>query len=112
MKTLIETTTGTIASQMILISAGDYAGEFQDEAFDMIAEASDKDVFDMTTELCDKAECEANSWADIMFDQNGNVYAIWAEDALTCWNASLIYIQLDREDCPVAFKKMQEKLIN
>jgi hypothetical protein len=47
-----------------------------------------------------------------MFDRDGNVYAIWAEDALTCYNADAKYIQLDREDCEKAFAEMEEKRAN
>jgi hypothetical protein len=100
MKTLTETTTGTISSQMILNYCGDYAGRFQDEAFDLLSSVTDLPEF------------EKNQWCDIMFDRDGDVYAIWAEDALTCQNADAKYIQLDIEDCPNAFKKMNEKLEN
>ena len=96
MKTLIETTTGTISSQMILEHCGDYAGKFQDQAFDLLS---------TVTDLPDKE----NQWCDIMYDRKGNVYAVWAEDALTCYNADAKYIQLDREDCEEAFKGMEEK---
>jgi hypothetical protein len=47
-----------------------------------------------------------------MFDRLDNVYAIWAEDALTCQNADAKYIQLDLEDCPEAFRGMNEKSEN
>lgn len=85
---------------MILDHCGDYAGEFQQEAFDLLSE------------VCDFPEFEGNQWCDIMYDMEGNVYAVWAEDALTCWNADAKYIQLDREDCPRAFENMKSKLIN
>lgn len=97
MKNLIETTTGTLANQMILTHCGDYAGEFQQEAFDLLNEVEDIKDF------------EGNEWCDIMFDREGNVYAIWAEDALTCWNADAKYIELEKEDCPNAFAGMEEK---
>lgn len=110
MKNLTSTTTGTISSQMILDHCGDYAGKFQDEAFDIFAKVSGRSSFDMTTELCERAEHEPNSWADIMYDRRGNVYAIWAEDSLTCQNADAMYIQIDREDCEAAFVGMEEKI--
>lgn len=47
-----------------------------------------------------------------MFDRNGNVFAVWAEDALTCYNADAKYIQIDREDCEKAFTEMDEKRAN
>lgn len=100
MKNLIETTTGTIASQMILDHCGDYAGKFQDKAFDLLSKVTDLPEF------------AQNHWCDIMFDSDGDVYAIWAEDALTCYNADAKYIQLDKEDCPEAFQGMREKLNN
>ena len=100
MKTLIETTTCTISSQMILDHCGDYAGKFQDEAFDLLSKVTDLPEF------------EENQWCDIMFDRDGDVYAIWAEDSLTCYNAEAKYIQLDREDCPKAFAEMDKKKAN
>ena len=93
MKNLIETTTGTLANQMILEHCGDYAGKFQDEAFSIFQELWDAEL----------NSWDGNKWMDIMFDRDGNVYAIWAEDSLTCQNAWCFYIQLDREDCPEAF---------
>ena len=100
MKTLIETTTGTLANQMVLDHCGDYAGKFQYEAFDLLSTVTDLPEF------------EENQWCDIMFDRHGNVYAIWAEDALTCFNADAMYLQLDREDCEEAFAAMEEKRAN
>lgn len=100
MKNLTSTTTGTISSQMILDHCGDYAGKFQDEAFDLLSKVTDLPEF------------EENQWCDIMFDREGDVYAIWAEDALTCYNADAKYIQLDEEDCPEAFAGMREKIEN
>jgi hypothetical protein len=100
MKTLTETTTGTISNQMILDHCGDYAGKFQDEAYDLLSKVCDLPAFD------------ANQWADIMYDRQGNVYAIWAEDALTCCNAEAKYISLDKDDCEKAFEEMNEKRAN
>ena len=100
MKTLNETTTGTISKQMILNHCGDYAGKFQDEAYELLSKVTDLPEF------------EENQWCDIMFDRDGNVYAIWAEDFLTCFNAEAKYIQLDSEDCEKAFAEMNEKLEN
>lgn len=100
MKNLIETTTGTISSQMILDHCGDYAGKFQDTAFDLLST------------VCELPEFEENQWCDIMFDREGNVYAIYAEDALTCQNAWCFYIQLDHEDCEKAFAEMEMKRNN
>lgn len=102
MKTLIETTTGTISSQMTLDHCGDYAGKFTDEAFAIFQELWDSEL----------NSWDGNQWMDIMFDREGNVYAIYAEDALTCQNAWCFYIQLDREDCPKAFAEMESKAVN
>lgn len=102
MKNLIETTTGTISSQMILDHCGDYAGEFQDKAFEIFQEIWDSEI----------NSWDENKWMDIMYDRSGNVYAIWAEDSLTCQNAWCFYIQLDEGDCPEAFASMREKMKN
>ena len=101
MKELISATTGAISSQMILEHCGDYAGRFQDEAFNIFQQNFDSEFF-----------LEDSEWADIMFDSKGNVYAVWAGDALTCQNAPCLYVQLDVEDCPEAFSGMQEKRAN
>ena len=98
MKNLFTTTTGDIASQKVLDHAGDYAGKYQQEAFDLLSE------------LEDVPEFEGNHWSDIMFDKEGKVYAIWAEDALTCWGADAMYVELDYNDCPEAFNEMKKKL--
>jgi len=100
MKTLNETTTGAISNQMILNHCGDYAGKFQDEAYLLL------------NKVCDLPEFGNNHWADIMYDRKYNVYAIWAEDSLTCYNAEAKYIQLDSEDCEKAFTEMNEKIEN
>jgi hypothetical protein len=97
MKTLIETTTGTISNRMILDHCGDYAGKYIDQAFDLLSKVI------VLPEFSD------NMWADIMYDRDGNVFAIWAEDSLTCQNAYAKYIQLDIEDCPEAFEAMNGK---
>jgi len=97
MKTLIETTTAAIASQMILDHCGNYAGEFQDEAYGLL------------NQVTDLPEFENEEWADIMYDREGNVYAIYADGELTS-NSKAIYIELDREDCERAFEGMELKL--
>ncbi len=99
MKTLVETTTGTLANQMILTACGDYAGKFQDEAYAIFQELWDAEI----------NSWDGNQWMDIMFDREGKVYAIWAEDSLTCQNAWCYYVELENEDCPKAFAEMKEK---
>ena len=96
MKNLIETTTGALANQMTLYHCGNFAGKFQDSAFE---------IFENYNEV--PMTFEGNEWADIMYDKEGNVYAVWSEDVLTCQNAWLNYIQLDEEDCPKAFSEMK-----
>lgn len=102
MKTLIETTTGALSSQMILNHCGDHAGKFQDKAYEIFQELWDSEI----------NAWDGSQWMDIMYDQNGNVYAIWAEDSLTCQNAWCFYIQLDKDDCEQAFSEMKEKIQN
>lgn len=102
MKNLIETTTGDISSQMILTHCGDYAGRFLSEAFNIFQELWGAEI----------NKWYGIIWMDIMFDREGRVYAIWAEDALTCQNAWCYYIELDEEDCPEAFAGMREKMNN
>lgn len=97
MNKIIRTTTGTLSNQMILNHCGDYAGKFQDSAIDLL------------DQHCDLPKFEFNHWADIMYDNKGNVFAIWAEDSLTCLDADVVYLQLNLCDCPQAFKEMNEK---
>ena len=102
MKNLIETTTGILASQMTLTHCGDYAGKFSDSAFDIFESIWESPLADL----------EDEQWMDIMFDAKGNVYAVWAEDSLTCQNAWCYYVELEKEDCPKAFEEAEEKLTN
>lgn len=99
MKNLIRTTTGVISSKMILYSCGDM-GEFGSEAFNVLSQVTNMH------------EYKENEWADLMYNGRGEVFAIWAEDGLTCQNADAIYIQLDEADCPEAFRSMNEKREN
>jgi len=100
MKKIIFTTTGNISAQMILNHCGDYAGKFQDEAYDLLSKVTDLPEF------------SENQWCDIMYDMKGNIYAIWADGELNRYNALAKYIQLDREDCEKAFAEMEEKISN
>lgn len=97
MKTTIETTTAAIASQMILEHCGDYAGEFQNEAYELLNQVTDLPEY-----------FENEQWADIMFDRQGNVYAIFADGALTS-DSPAMYIEIEQEDCPEAFDAMYSK---
>jgi hypothetical protein len=98
---LTTTTTGTLSSQMILNHCGNYAGEFQDNAFEIFQELWDSELNSL----------DMNQWMDIMYNKEGKVFAIFAEDALTCQNAWCFYVELQEEDCPEAFKIMKEKLM-
>lgn len=96
MKKVATTTTGHMSGK--LNHCGDYAGEFMNEAYDII------------NGIMELEPLEGNQWADIMyFSISGEVVAVLADDALTCHDAELIYVYLDREDCPRAFAGMEEK---
>ena len=96
MKEFATTTTGHMSGK--LNHCGDYAGEFMNEAYDII------------NGIITLEQLVENQWADIMyFHQTGEVVAVLADDALTCHDAELIYVYLDREECPRAFAKMEEK---
>lgn len=102
MRNLIETTTGNLSKEMVLSHCGDYAGSFQDKAYEIFQEIWNDEI----------NAWDGHIWMDIMYDQNGNVYAVWAEDSLTCQDAWCYYIKLDMEDCPNAFEGMVKKLTN
>lgn len=102
MKNLVETTTGTISSQMILDHCGDYAGKFGTEAYNIIDSLIGGDDLSYIN----------NQWSDIMFDKEGCVYAIYATDALTCHDADVLYVELEEDDCPAAFSAMRNKINN
>ena len=78
---------------------GNYAGEFSQEAFDLInAECETKDI-----------EMSAEMWSDIMYlKATGEVIAIVAEGELTS-NSNCVYVYLDYSDCPAAFDGRDEK---
>ncbi len=100
MKTLNETTTGQLLNELgILSQAGEYAGEYQQEAFNLISE------------LETLSEFEGDVWADIMHDTEGNCFAVYAEGALTCQNERCLYVQVDREDCKSAYDNAQTHIV-
>lgn len=97
MKKLQHTTTGSLSGK--ISHCGTYAGEFQAQAWELL-----EPLFD------DEPSFINNQWCDIMyFAQTGEVVAVFAEDALTCFDAELVYVYLDRADCPMAFELMEEK---
>ncbi len=100
MENLTETTTGTLQNLIgILDYCGDYAGQFQDSAFDIFEEIWDAEL----------NSWDGNQWMDIMYNSKKEVFAVWAEDSLTCQNAWCYYIKLDRQDCVDAFINMEIK---
>lgn len=99
MGTITKTTTGSLCL-MALNHCGDYAGKFMEHAYDILSQG------------IDLPKIEINNWFDIMYDRNGNVYAIWAEKPLCYFEADAIYVQLDYRDCPEAFEGMDEKRNN
>lgn len=99
MKTLTQTTTDQLFN-LSLTCCGVYAGEFLYEAWDIIN--GHEDI----------PECEGNMWADIMYDRDGRVYAIWADGELTSFGGKALYIELEYSDSAVisrAFEGMWEK---
>ena len=99
---LIETTTGAVANQMRLTHCGDFAGKFQNEAYEIIQAYYEYEL----------NSWDANQWTDIMFDEITNkVYAVYAEDCMTCFNAVLYYVEIDEKQCIKAFEGMREKII-
>lgn len=40
---------------------------------------------------------------DIMYNNKNEVFAIYAEDSLTCQNVLCFYVQLNENDCVEAF---------
>ena len=95
-KEIHETVTGDLFNQLgILQAAGDYAGKYQDEAFELL------DLHDAF---------QNNEWSDIMHDNKGTCYAIYAEDELTCQNAVCFYAEIEKKDCERAYNEAQTHL--
>jgi len=100
MKTINETTTGSLFNHTgILNHAGDFAGKYQEQAFDIFAK------YGIARETLSD-----NEWLDIMHDNKGKCYAIYAEDSLTCQNAFCAYIEIDESDCEQAYNEAQTHL--
>ena len=106
MKNLQTTTTGSLFNHTgILTHAGDYAGKFTDEA-DMLLES----VSDKRDEIYVQ-DGSSYGWSDIMFNERtGELYAVWANGALTEQSALLQYAELDEADCPKAFAEAKAKV--
>lgn len=98
MKTINETTTGSLFNHTgILQAAGDYAGKYQQEAFDLIM---DGDEFMWTEE----------TWADIMHDNKGRCYAVIAKGELTSQESECYYAEIEASDCEDAYNEAQTHL--
>ena len=80
---IVVTTTESINN--FLQEAGDYAGEYSDEAYKLLECELDEG----------EMKFDANQWCDIMKNKNtGKLYAVYAEDALTsCSSAIMIEVQ-------------------
>ena len=107
MKTLQFTTTRNLFNHTgILDHAGDYAGKYQDEAYDILEHNED----------FKETRFRTGNWADIMYHDNGTdngtFYAVFAEDSLTCQNAQCIYVEIDENDCPEAVHEGCQKIIH
>lgn len=97
MKAINNTTTGDLFNHTGLLNyVGDYAGKYQQEAFDLITAGEE---FMWTDE----------SWADIMYNNKGICFAVLAEGELTSNNSECYYAEIDVNDCPNAFADMIEK---
>lgn len=93
MKEVIKTATGNLFNHTgILTHAGDYAGKYQQEAFDLLMQG---DEFMWTDD----------SWADIMHDNKGKCYAVIAKGELTSQNAECYYAEIEENDCKAAIKE-------
>jgi len=98
MKTIETTTTGSLFNHTgILNHAGDYAGKYQQEAFDLITIGEDF----MLSE---------DSWADIMHDNKGKCYAVIAKGELTSQNSECFYAEIEQSDCEEAYNEAQTHL--
>lgn len=50
-------------------------------------------------------------WADMMYDKDKNIYAIWGEDRFGSDAGKITYIQIEEKDCPRAFTEMNAKYV-
>lgn len=79
------------------MEAGDFAGKYMNEAWALI---------DKEHKL---PECSGDMWADIYMSEDGSkLYAVWAEGTYS--SADCIYMEIQKEDCPGAFKDSLEKI--
>lgn len=99
MKTLNTSTTGQLLNELGILDHCDYAGQYQSEAFDIL------------NQIIDIPEFSNNEWADILFNKKGEIFAVYAEDALTCYNEKCLYVQIEEKDCPKAFRFVKQYLL-
>ncbi len=91
MKKLIETTTSEIRGLGLRLLG--YGGEYATEAWELL---SDYDL-----------PCEDNAWAEIFFDNEGKLYAVWSEDELSCDYCPAAYLELDRQEYAGLYEVMR-----
>jgi hypothetical protein len=97
MKNLTLTKTGNVHR---FTSISEEAGNNQGEAYDILEQ------------LCDLEEngvTGVHAWADLMVDDKyETIIAIAAEDALTCWDANVVFVELEEQEYPEFYKAMRE----
>lgn len=99
MKAIQFTTTGSLFNHTgILQHAGDYAGRYQEEAFELLKDSDFK--------------YDENSWGDIMHDKKGVCYAVIANGELNSFDSDCYYAQIDSDDCEHAINSAIEHISN
>lgn len=82
-----------------LTHCGDYAGKFQSETYDIITQE----------EALPPLDEEPLQWTDIMYSNNGKVYAVWSTDEVTTFHGKTIKIEIEKEDYPKHLKKCKKR---
>lgn len=79
----------TTSSNLKFERFGKYDGEYENEACSIFSD--------------DELPQNENSWFDLMKDDEGNVYAVFGEDSLTCPDAEVYYyeVELEPNDYPL-----------
>jgi len=93
-KALIKTSTSGIRSLGLRLLG--YGGEYATEAWEVLGGYNLPDT--------------PNAWADIMVDNEGKLYAVWSEDALSCDYCDAAYIELDRQEYPGLYEVMRSNI--
>lgn len=50
------------------------------------------------------------AWAEMMIDDDGTLYAVWAEDSLSCDYCNAAYIELDKVDHAVYYEVFRDEI--